>query len=928
MTVDAPLCPTCQTPLPATAHFCLNCGTPTSTEPGVPAPTGTLEVSRIRAALAGRYRIDHELGQGGMATVYVAEDLKHDRKVAIKVLRPELAAVIGAERFVREIKTIANLQHPHILGLIDSGEVGGTAYYVMPLVDGESLRDRLEREKQLPIGEAVRIATEVAGALDYAHRHGVIHRDIKPENILLHDGSALVADFGIALAASSAGTRMTETGMSLGTPQYMSPEQAMGEREITAASDVYALGCVSYEMLVGDPPFSGSTAQAIVAKIVTEQPRSLIVQRHTIPESIEAAVLTAIEKLPADRFASAGEFAAALGNRTYTSASALRTVGIVTPRPRSRDPVMIGLAAVAVAAIGAAAVMARRKPVVATLPIIRFVMATTDSTRPFDNFPWPAAISPDGGTVVYSVVGRGNVPSLYVLRTDQLAPQSIPGTATAYQPYFSPDGKWLAFEGSSKEHKVRLDGTAPVTITDAAGANGATWTPGNEIILGTQGKFAGLSRVNAGGGTAVALTQPDSAHGERNHVWPISLTGGKSVAFTIWYGSLATARLAVASLLNGRVTPLNLLGVRPLAELDGMLIYVQADGAIMAVRLDASGTRTVGTAIPVHDPVPVTPGFNGNSGVFVSSGGAMVSSLGSTSSRLTWLGLDGHTAVISPDMRGFDYAKLSPDQQQVAEVVITAGQHDVWIYDFKLGTSSRLTTIGTVNSVEWAPDGKHVVYAAAGDSGTTIWEQLAAGGIPATRLTDIPFPTESAVMSPDGKSLLVTGLDGDNWDVLRVALDSPSVRHAFVQSRGNVHDPEFSPDGKWVALVTDESGQDEVYVRSYPDPSVKLQISAAGGFQPLWSADGSQIYYVLGTTLMRARLATSPTLSLVGRDSLLGNLTSTTNNGGYFSAGYQVSRDGKRVLAIPPEANNFQLVISPNWITEFRRRVAESGGGK
>src|SRR5512135_1713402 len=228
---------------------------------------------RLRASLADRYRIERELGAGGMATVYLAEDLKHDRRVAVKVLRPELAAVIGADRFLAEIRTTANLQHPHILPLFDSGAADSFLFYVMPFVEGESLRDRLVREKQLPIGDAVRIATEVAGALDYAHRHGVIHRDIKPENILIHDGRALVADFGIALAASKAGgTRMTETGMSLGTPHYMSPEQAMGERDITPAADIYALGCVLYEMLVGDPPFTGPTAQAIVAKLLTSEP--------------------------------------------------------------------------------------------------------------------------------------------------------------------------------------------------------------------------------------------------------------------------------------------------------------------------------------------------------------------------------------------------------------------------------------------------------------------------------------------------------------------------------------------------------------------------------------------------------------------------------------------------------------------------------
>jgi tRNA A-37 threonylcarbamoyl transferase component Bud32 len=286
-------------------------------------------LTRLQTALAGRYRIEGEIGEGGMATVYLAHDLRHDRKVALKVLRPELAAVIGAERFLAEIKLTANLQHPHILPLFDSGEADGFLYYVMPFIEGESLRDRLRREKQLSIDDAVRVTREVASALDYAHRHGVIHRDVKPENILLHDGQALVADFGIALAASKAGSRMTETGMSLGTPHYMSPEQAMGEREITARSDVYALGCVLYEMLTGEPPFTGPTAQAVVAKVITERPADLIPRRETVPAHVEAAVLTALAKLPADRFATVAEFSAALlpGARTLPVRAARRTGG-------------------------------------------------------------------------------------------------------------------------------------------------------------------------------------------------------------------------------------------------------------------------------------------------------------------------------------------------------------------------------------------------------------------------------------------------------------------------------------------------------------------------------------------------------------------------------------------------------------------------
>src|SRR5262245_45540853 len=286
-----------------------------------------------------------------MATVYLAHDLRHDRKVALKVLRPELSAILGGERFLAEIKTTANLQHPHILGLFDSGEADGLVYYVMPYVEGESLRDRLSREKQLPVEDAVRVAREVADALEYAHQHGIVHRDIKPENILLHGGHAQVADFGIALAASRSegGTRLTETGMSLGTPHYMAPEQAMGEREITAKADIYALGCVLYEMLTAEPPFSGPTAQAIVARVLTEEPRPLTLQRRTIPPHIEAAVLTALAKLPADRFASAAQFSAALGNPAYTASTLARTAARPAGPPggRARSLAPWALAAVA-----------------------------------------------------------------------------------------------------------------------------------------------------------------------------------------------------------------------------------------------------------------------------------------------------------------------------------------------------------------------------------------------------------------------------------------------------------------------------------------------------------------------------------------------------------------------------------------------------
>ena len=292
--------------------------------------------ARLNTALEGRYAIERELGEGGMATVYLADDLKHGRKVALKVLKPELAAVLGAERFLAEIKTTANLQHPHILPLFDSGEAESFLYYVMPHVEGESLRERLDRDQQLPVDEAVRIATNMAEALDYSHRQGVIHRDIKPDNVLIHDGQPVITDFGIALAVGGAGGgRLTETGLSLGTPHYMSPEQAAGGQHLGPATDIYALGCVLYEMLVGEPPFTGSTPQAILGKIIAGERVSAAGERETVPTHVDAAIAKALAKLPADRFTSAARFAEALGDPSFMTSeptpaamSTFRTQGL------------------------------------------------------------------------------------------------------------------------------------------------------------------------------------------------------------------------------------------------------------------------------------------------------------------------------------------------------------------------------------------------------------------------------------------------------------------------------------------------------------------------------------------------------------------------------------------------------------------------
>ena len=563
-------------------------------------------LTRLAPALAGRYTIERELGAGGMATVYLAHDVRHDRKVALKLLRPELAAILGGERFLKEIRLTANLQHPHILGLHDSGEADGLVYYVMPYVEGESLRQRLVREHQLPIEETIRIATEVAGALDYAHRHGVIHRDIKPENILLHDGSALVADFGIALAASRSdgGTRLTETGMSLGTPHYMSPEQAMGEREITAKSDVYALGCVVYEMLSGEPPFTGPTAQAIVARVMTEQPRSLTLQRHSVPPHVEAAVNRALEKLPADRFATAAQFADALTHPELTASRTAATPGLAPRVERWRRWFGVAAGGAAVLAAVAAWGWLRAPHEVTTRQYIGLGDSVVLSTQ----FP-SMALSPDGSLFVFKDDRQNG--RLWMKKRGELNATPLNGTERAQNPVFSPDGQWVAFLADSRLKKVPVSGGPSVTVADSAapGFGGVAWLDDGTLVY-VPPNLLELRRVSATGGPSTLILSSRNtaiAGGGTGH--PVALPGARGVLFQLCASSCVTMSVHVLDLRTGKEKPLVDDAAQAWYLPDGHLFYVRRDGVGLIAPFDLGRLEITGTAVPVLDGVAISANF-------------------------------------------------------------------------------------------------------------------------------------------------------------------------------------------------------------------------------------------------------------------------------------------------------------------------------
>jgi serine/threonine protein kinase/Tol biopolymer transport system component len=883
-------------------------------------------ITQLKESLADRYEIEREIGAGGMATVYLARDIRHDRHVALKLLNPDLGAVLGVERFLAEIRVTANLQHPNLLPLFDSGAADGLLFYVMPFVEGESLRARLEREKQLPIDEAIRISVAIANALDYAHSHGVIHRDLKPENLLLQAGQPVIADFGIALAVSKAGgNRITQTGLSLGTPQYMSPEQATGDRVIDGRSDIYSLGAVTYEMLTGDAPHTGSTSQAIIARMLTEKPRSMRSSRAAIPEHVELAVQHALEKLPADRFTNAREFAEALLGR-----GAALTTGYVTSdrtgggartswKKRLLDPVTLALAAIVIATVGFAAF---RKPAQTPSRVVRFVIATPDSLRPIDNFPWPAAISPDGSTVVYSAAGESGQ-MLYSLRTDQLEGRPIPGTSSGFQPHFSPDGEWLAFETAGALRKVRLEGSAPITISaGAGGANGADWTSQDEIVLGAEGTRFGLSRVSAAGGDLVEFAKPDKSKGESHYLWPIALPDGKAAVFTAWSGSLATAKLASVSLDGGDVTYLGIKAIRPLAVIEGKLIYVQADGAVMAVALDRSGRKVSGRPVSVLDPVNVVPGNNGNAGVFVSSGGALVTSRGGTRSQIAWISRDGTTTPITREAQVYGTPRLAPDGRRIAVVAGDRDNRGVWIYDLETGTFSKLSSVPAVASPVWSPDGSKVFFVGMGDTErSAVWSQQADGGAPAEKVISVNGLLNGVAVAPDGRSLLYMVYNNNSWDQFRVQLDSARVGIPYLSTQADEVAARFSPDGRWIVMVSNESGRGEVYLRSYPNPSSRVQISTGGGGEPAWSADGTRVFYKAGTIGMSATLSMSPNARVVARDTVLKETSGLV--GGGTAAGYDLTKDG-RFLGLALKKDDYQLVVVPNWRAELEQRLAGS----
>jgi serine/threonine-protein kinase len=771
---------------------------------------------RLTAALADRYRIERELGQGGMATVYLGRDLRHDRDVAIKVLHPDLGAALGGDRFLSEIKTTARLQHPHILPLLDSGEADTLLYYVMPYVRGETLRTRLERERQLPIEDALRIAREVADALGAAHTLGIIHRDIKPENILLQGGHALVADFGIALAVQhAAGARMTQTGLSLGTPQYMSPEQAMGEKTLDARSDIYALGAVTYEMLVGEPPFTGPTVQTIVAKVLTERPTAPRALRDTVPSGVEGAVLKALAKLPADRFASAEKFAEALDQGATTRGREDATRSRVPASSGLRILLTLGVLALT-AALGWWLGRRSGTPDPSWSAFTQLTDAAGVETSP--------SLSPDGESFAYASNERGSS-DIYVQRVGGRNPVLVAGDSAVDEvwPAYSPDGRQIAYNhkgggifvaGATGEsaRRVTTFGSYPAWSPDAKQlvfSSEEVETPYNTLGTGT------LWTVDVSGKTPSQVTIDRNEARDFGVYQPAWSPNGSRIAYWVNIGGQRDLEsVPVSGGIPVKITDDIALDWAPVWAPDGKHIYFASDrGGAMGlwrVAIDEASGRTNGS------PEPIAAGVD-------------------VDMDLPHLSRDGRALIFRSKIESVNPASVEFDP--------VAG---------RIGTATLLQhRSGILAPTDVSPDGKWLALVNVPDRRQDLF-LMRPDGTGLTRLTDDEARDWSPRFTPDGTGLVFFSNVSGKYEAWSVRLDG-SGRTQLSDVASGIAFAMFAPDGKQLAVGRIPTGG---LIGTGPWPMTEKTAKAlaleieGGAMQPtFWSRDGRWLSgYVVSPT--------------------------------------------------------------------------------
>jgi eukaryotic-like serine/threonine-protein kinase len=885
----------------------------------------------------GPYEIQSPLGAGGMGEVYRARDTRLERSVAIKILPAHFSTdPVRKQRFEREAKTISSLNHPHICVLHDIGSQDGIDYLVMECVEGETLAKRLEKGP-LPLEQVLKYGAQISDALDKAHRSGVVHRDLKPGNIMLAATGAKLLDFGLAKPASPlASTAMptaltkdslaTEHGTIVGTFQYMSPEQVEG-KELDGRSDIFSLGAVLYEMLTGHRAFEGKSQLSVASAILEKEPAPISSVKPMTPPALEHVVRKCLAKTVDDRWQSAHDLK---GELEWISQASHEAVALPVPSRRRRFGVLAGVMLVAIAALATVLILSNRQPNSLPRPLTRFAL----TLPPGETVPlvtWPAlAISPDGTRLVY-VAGRGESKQLYLRSMDRLEVTPLGGTENASSPFFSPDSQWIGFFADGKLKKVNLHGGSPTTVSDATNDDrGGSWGSDDTIIFAPSAS-SGLMRVPASGGAPQALTSPDASERERTHRWPEILPGGKAVVFTI--GSVDTpdyyldAKIAVQSLETGKREILPVEGTFARYDPAGYLVFAQ-HGGLFAVPFDLKHLQVTGPPVRVLDDVAMDAS-TGAIDFSLSRTGALSYLPGGWSYAdlvLAWVDRKGSVLPLAAPRRAYRNAHLSPDGKQVAVSDQGSGSSGIWVYDIPRGTMMRLTYAAD-NYPLWTPDGKRIAYMEGLNRTFAIkWKPADGSGPEETLVGSQNFVQVPTSWSPDGKFLAYTSTGGGaDWAVRVWPLEGNHEPQEFAKTGSLRGAARFSPNGRWIAYASNESGRPEVYVEPFPGPGGKWQISTEGGQWPVWAHDGRELFYLNGSKIISVGVTIQPGF-ISSTPRVLADVPGETPS---FYAGneFEVSPDGQHFLFIKAREQNAlpgEVRVVLNWDEGWKSLVRAS----
>jgi len=858
----------------------------------------------------GHYRIVDKIGEGGMGEVYRAHDERLDRDVAVKVL-PEAVAQDADRlaRFEREARLLASLNHPNIATLHGLEEHEGQRYLVMELAEGETLAKRIKKGA-IPVDDALGYACQIAEGLEAAHERGIIHRDLKPANVMLSpDGKVKVLDFGLAKVWHPDGSntdlthsptltgQMTAAGVLLGTAAYMSPEQARG-KTVDKRTDIFAYGALLYELLVGTPAFEGETGTDVLAAVVNEEPVWSRLPPST-PPTVSRLLHRCLRKEARRRMHD-------IADARIEVEEAKEGHAIDEPPGEAAGVRALGIRHATIAwasalVVGAVAVLGWLRPVPAP-EVSRFVQGGAAQV----------AFSPGGESFVF--VGQVNeVGQLFLRSLDQITPKPIVDTEHAYGPFFSPDGRWVGFFAEGKLKRVGLSGQPPVDIAEVpVFSHGATWAPDDTIIFAPTGTST-LMRVLARGGEPDAISRLDSQRGEVGHRWPEILPDRNVVLFTAWTGSIEEALVAAIDLDTGERRNL-VEGTHARYASTGHLVYASADGTLLAVPFDSGRLEVTGVAVPILSDVRVR--FNGEAYFDFSNDGSLAYVPGSVTTQILIVDRQGVGRQVTEEVRDYGDPRLSPDGKVLAVSIREGASRDIWVCELERCVFSPLTSGSENRYPTWAPDGQRIAFSSYRFGPANLFWVLVNGSGSPQPLTSGQYDQYPGGWSTDGRFILFHEITSTNTrDIYALPVEDGGEPWHYLNEPFQELSPALSPDGKWVAYVSNESGQDEVFVRAFPEPGARWQVSADGGTEPRWGANGHEIFYWNGDQFVAARVSTTAGFQVLDRTEIFVLEFARRR----FVPQYDVHPNGEHFVMIDRVGEPASLVVVLNWFEELKR---------